>query len=54
MGMAVAHSTELLFAFLPLPNNALERSVKGSEVGAAGARTIVARAAPGSDFPRPA
>ena len=38
-----------------LPSNyALERSVKGLAVGAAGARKIVAPAAPGSPLPRPA
>jgi hypothetical protein len=35
-------------------NYALERSVKGLTVGAAGARTIVAPAAPGAALPRPA
>jgi hypothetical protein len=37
-----------------MPNYALERAVKGLAVGAAGARTIVAPAAPGAGFPRPA
>jgi hypothetical protein len=36
------------------PNYALERSVKGSVVGAGGAQNIIAPAAPGSGFPRPA
>jgi len=35
------------------PNNALERSVTGFGGGAAGARTIVAPAAPGQASPRP-
>jgi hypothetical protein len=35
-------------------NYALERSVKGLVAGAAGARNIVAPAAPGSALPRPA
>ncbi len=35
-------------------NNALERSVRGLGAGAAGARTIVAPAAPISGVPRPA
>jgi hypothetical protein len=35
-------------------NNALERSVTGLAVGAAGASEIVAPAAPGSALPRPA
>jgi hypothetical protein len=36
------------------PNYALERSVKGWREGAAGAWEIIAPAAPGSAFPRPA
>ena len=36
------------------PNNALERTVKRVVVGAAGARTIVAPAAPAIALPRPA
>ena len=35
-------------------NNALERSVKSLAVGAAGARKIVAPAAPSAAVPRPA
>ena len=35
-------------------NYALERSVKSLAMGAAGARNIVAPAAPGAVFPRPA
>jgi hypothetical protein len=37
-----------------VPNYALERSVKGLAVGAAGAQEIVAPAAHSSVFPRPA
>jgi hypothetical protein len=37
-----------------MPNNALERAVKGFAKGGAGARTIVAPAAPGRVVPRPA
>ncbi len=37
-----------------MSNNALERSVTGLTVDAAGARTIVAPAAPGRAVPRPA
>ena len=37
-----------------LPNKALERSVTGWRLGAGGARTIVAPAAPGTGVPRPA
>ena len=36
------------------PNYALERSVRGLAMGAAGARTIVAPAAPVAALPRPA
>ena len=36
------------------PNKALERAVKGLAVGAAGARNIIAPAAPGRVVPRPA
>jgi hypothetical protein len=36
------------------PNYALERAVKGLMKGAAGARTIVAPAAPSRAVPRPA
>jgi len=36
------------------PNKALERSVKRLSVGAAGARKILAPAAPSAGFPRPA
>ncbi len=39
---------------VPTPNNALERSVTGITVGAAGAGTIFAPAALGSVLPRPA
>jgi len=37
-----------------LHNYALERSVRGLAKGAAGARTIMAPAAPGTGVPRPA
>jgi hypothetical protein len=37
-----------------MPNYALERPVTGLAVGAAGALEIIAPAAPGSAFPRPA
>ncbi len=39
---------------IPPPNYALERSVTGWRVGAAGARKILAPAAPGQALPRPA
>ena len=39
---------------VPMPNYALERSVRGSAKGAAGALEILAPAAPATGVPRPA